>query len=132
MFNEHSVVDRLLQATTSLDYDNYEILVADDSSDSTVSRLEKWAKHPKVKVSHRINRSGFKGAALHYGLEVIDPRTEFIVILDADFVPPPQIVWQFLDYFYGYKEKNGNGDGNGTETAMATEMETETGMALPS
>ncbi len=115
MFNESSVVDRLLQAATNLDYENYEILVADDSSDTTVDRLEKWAKHTKVKVSHRINRSGFKGAALHYGLEVVDPRTEFIVIFDADFIPPPQIVWQFLDYFYGYKE---NGNGNGDEPIL--------------
>lgn len=114
MFNESRVVDRLLTAATSLDYENYEVIVADDSSDKTVTRLEEWARHPRVKVSHRINRSGFKGAALHHAMEVMDPRAEFLVIFDADFVPPPQIIWQFLDYFYGYPENgNGNGHGNG-------------------
>ncbi|HLF36712.1 MAG TPA: glycosyltransferase, partial [Anaerolineales bacterium] len=62
MYNENRVVDRLLAACTQLDYQNYEVLVADDSSDETLKTLERWAKHPKVKVSHRINRSGFKGA----------------------------------------------------------------------
>ena len=122
LFNEKTVVDRLLTACTSLDYENYEIIVADDSSDETINRLEKWAKHPKVRVLHRINRSGFKGAALHHAMEIMNPQTEFLAVFDADFVPPPQIIWQFLDYFYGYKEKNGNGNGNGNKNEESPEL----------
>ncbi|MGH2621197.1 MAG: glycosyltransferase, partial [Anaerolineales bacterium] len=48
MFNEGRVVDRLLSACTQLDYENYEVLVADDSSDETLRTLERWAKLPRV------------------------------------------------------------------------------------
>ena len=113
IFNEESVVDRLLETCSQLDYENYEVIVADDSGDNTVRRLERWAKHPKVKISHRINRSGFKGAALKHAMEIMDPQTEFVVIFDADFIPPPQIIWQFLSYFFG-AGRNGNGNGNGS------------------
>lgn len=105
LYNEKRVVERLLTACTSLEYDNYEILVADDSSDETLEYLEEWAKHPRIKVSHRINRQGYKGAALKYAVEVMDPRTEFVMVFDADFIPPPDIIWQCLAYFFG---ENGN------------------------
>ncbi|TET85544.1 MAG: DUF2341 domain-containing protein, partial [Anaerolineales bacterium] len=108
LYNETRVVDRLLEACTRLDYKNYEILIADDSTDETLHHLERWAKHPKVRVSHRINRTGFKGAALKHAMEVMDPRTNFIAIFDADFIPPPGILHQFLSYFYNGNGHNGN------------------------
>ncbi len=113
LYNETRVVDRLLEACTRLDYQNYEVLVADDSTDETIHHLEKWAKHPKVKVSHRINRTGFKGAALKHAMEVMDPRTRFIAVFDADFIPPPTILHQFLSYFFGVNGNNGNNHING-------------------
>jgi len=111
-YNEQRVIDRLLTACTSFDYENYEVIVGDDSSDGTLGHLEEWAKHPKVKVSHRINRKGFKGAALKKTMEVMDPRTEFVVIYDADFVPAPNMIQQYLAYFYGPNGSNGNGNDN--------------------
>jgi cellulose synthase/poly-beta-1,6-N-acetylglucosamine synthase-like glycosyltransferase/CheY-like chemotaxis protein len=113
IYNETRVVDRLLEACTRLDYQNYEVLVADDSTDETIRHLEKWAKHPKVKISHRINRTGFKGAALKHAMEVMDPRARFIVVFDADFIPPPTILHQFLSYFFGVNGNNGNNHVNG-------------------
>jgi len=117
MYNENRVVDRLLTACTELDYENYEVLVADDSSDQTLHSLERWAKHPKVRVSHRINRSGFKGAALKHASEVMNPKAEFVAVFDADFIPPPDILNQFLSYFYGMNP-NGDGDGNGNGNGL--------------
>jgi len=114
IYNEKEVIDRLLTACTSLDYDNYEVIVADDSTDETREILrQRWGAHPRVKVSHRPDRRGFKGGALKGALERTDPRAEFVVVFDADFVPPPDILHQFLAYFYG---TNGNGNGNGQET----------------
>ncbi len=109
LYNEMEVVDRLLTACTSLDYENYEVIVADDSTDETTKILEqRWSKHPRVKISHRQDRKGFKGGALQVALQRTDPRAEFIIVFDADFLPPPDIIPQFLAYFY-----NGNGDGQG-------------------
>ncbi|MCH7611438.1 MAG: glycosyltransferase [Chloroflexi bacterium] len=111
LYNEKSVVDRLLQSVTSFDYENFEVIVADDSSDETSDILDqRWANHPRVKISRRHDRNGFKGGALQKALEVTDPRAEFIVVFDADFIPPPDILQQFLAYFFGV---NGNGNGNG-------------------
>jgi cellulose synthase/poly-beta-1,6-N-acetylglucosamine synthase-like glycosyltransferase len=114
-YNEKKVADRILTACTSLNYENYEVIVADDSTDETVEILEKWKAHPKVKIIHRPNREGWKGGALKYALTRSDPRTQFVIIFDADFIPYPDTIWQFLKYFnVGINvSSNGNGDGNG-------------------
>ncbi len=100
LYNETTVVDRLLTACTSLDYDNYEVVVADDSTDETTQIVERWAEKPRVKLSRRQERTGFKGGALQAAIRHMDPRTEFIVVFDADFMPAPDIINQFLAYFY--------------------------------
>ena len=110
-YNEKKVANRILTACTSFDYKNYEVIVIDDSTDETIKILEKWKKHPRVKVIHRADRSGFKGGALQVALGQTDPRTEFIVIFDADFIPYPDTLKQFLKYFWinGF-DNNGNGN----------------------
>ena len=109
-YNEKNVADRILKACTSLDYENYEVIVADDSIDETVEILKKWKDHPKVKVIHRESRKGWKGGALNEALKQMDPRAEYVMVFDADFVPPPDIVQQFLPYFGN--NTNGNRNGN--------------------
>src|SRR3970040_222829 len=109
MYNEPAVVDRLLQSCTSLAYDNYEVVVADDSNDETSRILDqRWPTHRRVKISRRKSRAGFKGGALQKALQVTDPRAEFIAVFDADFIPPPDILQQVLSYFYSINA-NGNG-----------------------
>jgi cellulose synthase/poly-beta-1,6-N-acetylglucosamine synthase-like glycosyltransferase len=98
-YNEKRVIDRFLLAATSMSYDNYEIIVADDSTDETIALLEQWKRHPNVKISHRPTRAGYKGAALKEALKKVDPRTEFLLIFDADFIPYPDSIVQFLKYF---------------------------------
>jgi len=113
LYNEGRVVDRLLEACTSFDYENYEVIVADDSTDETVEKLKKWKEHPRVRVIHRSSRKGFKGGALQEALRRMNPRTEYVMVFDADFVPPADAIWHFLDYFGRLtKPKNGNGNGH--------------------
>jgi len=109
-YNEKNVADRILNACTSLDYENYEVIVADDSIDETVEILKKWKDHPKVKISHRDSRKGWKGGALNEALKQMDSRAEYVMVFDADFVPPPDIIKQFLPYFGN--NTNGNHNGN--------------------
>ncbi|HEY3218638.1 MAG TPA: response regulator [Candidatus Limnocylindria bacterium] len=117
LYNESRVVDRLLTACTSFDYENYEVIVADDSTDETVELLKKWQNHPRVRVIHRSSRKGFKGGALQEALRRMNSKTEYVMVFDADFVPPADAIWHFLDYFGRLsKPKNGNGhatNGNG-------------------
>ncbi len=104
IYNERYVVERLLEAVTRLDYpqERLEIQVLDDSTDETcqvASRLvDDYARagYP-IAYYHRANREGFKAGALAEGLR--QARGEFIAIFDADFVPPPSIIRQMVEYF---------------------------------
>ncbi len=98
-YNEKRVIDRLLTACTSFDYPNYEVIVADDSNDETVDLINKWAHNPRIKISHRDNRDGYKGAALAEALKKTDKRAEYVMVFDADFIPYPDTITQFLKYF---------------------------------
>ncbi len=101
-YNEANVARRVIQACLSQDYPNLEILVADDSRDETLRILKDpaWRRRPPVvKFIHRGDRSGFKGGALSEALRFMDPRAEFVVVFDADFVPPPDTVRRFIARF---------------------------------
>jgi len=107
-YNERSVADRILKACNSLDHKNYEVVIVDDSTDDTPTILEAWRDNPHVKIIHREQRSGFKGGALNVALEHMDRRAKYVMVFDADFIPPPDIVHQFLAYF----ENGFNGNNN--------------------
>src|SRR5207237_8742753 len=53
LYNEKRVVDRLLHACTSSDYENYEGIVPHHSTDQPVEKLKRWKDHPRVRVIHR-------------------------------------------------------------------------------
>lgn len=99
VYNEKNVINRLLSFCTDFDYPSYEVIVIDDSTDETTAILSKWADHPRVKVIHRDSRKGWKGGALNVGLSKIDPRSTHVIIFDADFVPPRNLLHRFLERF---------------------------------
>lgn len=106
-YNEVNVARRVLNACVELDYPNYEVLVADDSIDQTldVLRDSEWRiTSPIVKFVHRKDRGGFKGGALQQALSYMHPEAEFVVVFDADFVPPPDIIGKFLGVYERVRE----------------------------
>ncbi len=109
-YNEQRVIGRLLEGCAALDYENYEVIVVDDSNDQTPAILEAWRGRPRFKVIHRPNRDGFKGGALNVALQYTDPRAEFVVVWDADVVPFADSIQTFLPHFF---KANGNGNGGG-------------------
>ncbi|MFZ5366123.1 MAG: glycosyltransferase [Patescibacteria group bacterium] len=98
-YNEKKVAERILSACTSFDYPHYEVIVCDDSTDETVEIINEWKDHPRVKILHRPTREGFKGGALREALKHLDPKTEFVIIFDADFIPYPDTLEMFVKYF---------------------------------
>ena len=110
-YNEKKVAERIMSACTSMDYPNYEVIICDDSTDETIQIVKKFAKEhnqklkeegresPVIKILHRPTRKGFKGAALSFAVKEMDPRTEFCVVFDADFVPYPDTLEMFVKYF---------------------------------
>lgn len=116
-YNEKNVARRIIQACIDIDYTNYEVLVLDDSRDETIDILKEMIRRkgpPVIKFVHRKDRRGFKGGALSEALGHMDPRTEYIVVFDADFIPAPDILRRFLWHFGNQNRnlENENGDGH--------------------
>ena len=107
-YNEKRVIERLLTALAQLDYPEYEVVVVDDSTDESVEILRRWAGRPRFKILHRASRAGFKGGALREALKVMDPRTEYVVIFDADSVPFPDSIERLLPLFYRVSDGTAN------------------------
>ncbi|PYQ15483.1 MAG: glycosyl transferase family 2 [Acidobacteria bacterium] len=86
IFNEMYVVDRLLDSVCGIRYPRelLEIQVLDDSTDETLARARRAA------ARHRA-----RGIEIH----VLLARGEFVLIFDADFVAPPDILEKTLGQF---------------------------------
>ena len=104
LYNEIYVVERLLKSVSELDYprERLQVQVLDDSTDETreltgscVRRLA--ALGFDVELIQRTNRIGYKAGALEAGLSTA--RGEFICILDADFVPQPELLKATVHFF---------------------------------
>lgn len=101
MYNERAVAARSVDAACRLDYPGtlLDIQVLDDSDDLTSGLVAERVSHWRargVDVSHvrRPDRSGFKAGALAYGTQ--RARGDFLLILDADFVPEPDLIRRLL------------------------------------
>jgi len=104
IFNELYVVERLLASVAALDYPRHllQIQVLDDSTDETVALAEAGVKQLaeqgfNVEYIHRTDRTGFKAGALENGMDSC--AGEFILILDADFVPKPNLLLDTIHFF---------------------------------
>ncbi len=104
IFNEATVVDRLVDAVCAFDYPKelLEIQVLDDSTDETVEIARRKIlalEQQGYRIRHirRDGRAGFKAGALEHGLQQTD--AEFIAIFDADFVPKPDMLRRTIHFF---------------------------------
>src|ERR1700687_953625 len=104
IFNEVYVVERLLRSVSELDYPRelLQIQVLDDSTDDTRDVTALCAEELRqrgfdVQLIHRVDRTGFKAGALAVGLE--SASGEFVCILDADFVAPPELLQRTIHFF---------------------------------
>src|SRR5580704_12261886 len=103
IFNEQFVVERLLEAACRLSYprEKLDIQVLDDSTDETEAVARGLVNHYAaqgfpVTYHHRENREGFKAGALAEGMKTA--KGEFIVIFDADFVPPEDFLLRTIHH----------------------------------
>jgi 1,2-diacylglycerol 3-beta-glucosyltransferase len=120
-YNERRVIERLLTALSQLEYPAYEVILVDDSNDDSKLILDRWMHTPGFKILHRNSRAGYKGGALSEALKVMDPRTEYVVVFDADSVPFPDSIDRFLPHFYHVNGKNGHSNGHFTPEAEREE-----------
>jgi len=104
IYNEVHVIERLLKSISEIEYpiEKLEIQVLDDSTDETYQLSQREVAKLRARgfdavVLRRENRVGFKAGALDYGFQ--KARGEFFFILDADFLPPPNILKECINYF---------------------------------
>lgn len=104
MYNEKAVARRIIESTCRIEYprDRLQIQVLDDSTDETAEIARRTVDnmratgHP-IEFIHRDNRAGFKAGALAEGSRTA--TGEFLLIFDADFIPPPSILHDAIHYF---------------------------------
>lgn len=108
IFNELYVVERLLDAVAKLDYPRelLDVQLLDDSTDETVELSAKRVAELRatgldIVHIHRVDRTGFKAGALENGLR--SAKGEYVLILDADFVPAPDVLRKTIHYFTDQK-----------------------------
>ena len=107
MFNEHAVAQRIIEAASEMDWpaDRFSVQVLDDSTDEhTRALVEDVCARVRAstgvdcRVRHRVDRKGYKAGALEEGRRHTD--AEFLVIFDADFVPPTDYLLRTIPHFY--------------------------------
>ena len=110
IYNERYVVSRLITAVLSLTWpaDRLQVQILDDSIDETteiiagtLNRLSDT--HIQVEHIRRPERTHYKAGALQAGME--SAVGKYIVIFDADFVPPPDFLLHTIPLF-----KRGEGE----------------------
>lgn len=105
LYNEKRVAERIIRAVQAFDYPQFEVLIIDDSTDETTDICRKAAAgDSRIQVLHRPTRAGYKGGALAFAASRQHPKTEFVVVFDADFVPYPDTLTQFVKYFKAVNE----------------------------
>jgi cellulose synthase/poly-beta-1,6-N-acetylglucosamine synthase-like glycosyltransferase len=104
LYNEATVVERLLTAAGAMDYpaDRLEIQVLDDSSDETRGIAQRQVQALcdgglDVVYVRRPNRHGYKAGALDFGLGTA--KGELIAVFDADFIPQPGFLRAVVGHF---------------------------------
>jgi cellulose synthase/poly-beta-1,6-N-acetylglucosamine synthase-like glycosyltransferase len=102
IYNESTVAARLIEAAAALRWpaDRLEIQVLDDSADETsevCAELIARLGRPEIHHLRRADRHGFKAGALAAGLAVA--RGDLLLVLDADFVPDPDLLERVVPHF---------------------------------
>ncbi len=104
IYNEQNVVERLFKAVSELDYpkDKLQIQILDDSTDDTAELCANGADELRaegfgVEYRHRENRIGFKAGALEEAMP--SAKGDFLLIFDADFVPPSDLLQKMIHHF---------------------------------
>lgn len=102
-YNEPAVSVRALRAAAALCYPGrLKIQVLDDSNDETTGLLAAaitTLRSDGISIDHirRQSRTGFKAGALAHGMSSCDE--ELFLVLDADFVAPPDLLMKMVPHF---------------------------------
>lgn len=96
------LVIETLRSLARLDWEAYEVQVVDNNTtDPAVWRpLEQACRElgPRFRFLHVEGLSGFKAGAMNWARQFIDPRAEFLFVVDADYVVEPWALRRAVAY----------------------------------
>ncbi|MBN2454041.1 polyprenol monophosphomannose synthase [Candidatus Woesearchaeota archaeon] len=106
-YNEEGNIERLIKAITgALKGTSYEIVVVDDDSkDGTPKIIDRYAKKGNVAALHRYGKRGIF-SAIRDGIKVA--KGKVVVIMDADFSHPPQLLPKLIAHSKNYDLVSGS------------------------
>lgn len=97
------VVARTLDALSQLAWSNFEVIVLDsNTADPSLWRpVERLCARlgPRFRFQHVARLEGAKAAALNLCFDGKDPRTELVLVVDADYRVDPQLLRRAARYF---------------------------------
>lgn len=92
-----------LRSLSHLDWENYEVLVIDNNTEneSLWRPIEVLCVElgPRFRFFHVEKMKGFKAGAMNYLLPRMNPATEYVFVLDADYTVDPDALQRGLTYF---------------------------------
>ena len=92
-----------LEALSALDYEHFEVLVIDNNTkDKNIWKpVETFTKSlgERFRFFHIDQLSGFKAGALNYALKRLDQKSEYVAVIDADYMVRSHFLKEALSYF---------------------------------
>jgi cellulose synthase/poly-beta-1,6-N-acetylglucosamine synthase-like glycosyltransferase len=89
-----SILEQTLHGALSINYDNYELIVSDNGKNQSVTeQLQKFCKKNNIDFYHKKDERGFKAGNINAVLSLT--KGDFIVILDSDHIPVPNLLEKF-------------------------------------
>ena len=103
--NEEENISRCIDNLNQIRYpkDKYEIIIINDNStDQTLSILQKMKLPSNVKIINRERKEGFVSGVLNDGFKEISEKSEIIGIVDSDCLVSPFILEKIAPEFYQF------------------------------
>jgi chondroitin synthase len=139
-YNVESYIEACIESAINQTYKDFEIVVVNDgSTDNTLKILQKYNKHPKVKIISKTN--GGRGSASNKAIQ--NASGEYIVQLDSDDILYPDALEKLADFFsknieiecvytnYTLIDKDGNKIGDGWSPPNFDRYDNLVGMSMP-
>lgn len=107
-YNEPPVVlMQTIETLGRLQYDHFEVLVIDNNTKDEIvwKPVERFVQTlgEKFRFFHLGHLDGFKAGALNYLLERLDKRSEYVAVIDADYLVREDFLMIALSYFFDQK-----------------------------